>query len=239
MLMASDAAFCQTTTARAFDVASVRPNSSAVNEGSISRDGGRLTATNFSLRDLIAFAYSIPTGRDYELSGPAWLEDRKFDIAATLPPETSRDGLREMLRTLLNERFYLKTHTETRKLNSYALMVAKNGPKLPVTSTTSDGAFVFGDDHISASGFSMAGLANRLSGPVFKLDRPVVDLTGIKGTFDFMLNWSPDGIATTEGHPGASIFTALQEQLGLKLVARRLAFKIVVIDPADKEPAGN
>ena len=127
----------------------------------MSRDGGRLTVTNSSLRSLIAFGYSIPTGRDYELSGPGWLEDRKFDIAATFPSETSRDGVREMLRTLLSERFQLKTHTETRKLESYALVVAKNGPKLPVKSSVTDGAFIFGDDHISVRGFSMAGLANR------------------------------------------------------------------------------
>ncbi len=143
-----------------------------------------------------------------------------------------------MLRTLLSERFHLKTHTEIRKLPSYALVVAKKGPKLLAKSTRTDGAFVFGDDHINARGFSMVGLANRLSGPVFKLDRPVVDMTGIEGIFDFSLNWASDGIST-EGHPAASIFTALEEQLGLKLVPRKVAFEIVVVDRADKEPGEN
>ena len=228
----------QTGSALAFEAASVRANTSLANEGSISRDGGRFTVSNSSLRSVIAFAYGIATGRDYELSGPAWLEDRKFDIAATFPPQTSRDGVREMLRTLLNQRFHLTTHTETRKLPSYALVAAKNGPKPLVRSARADGAFIFGDDHINALGFSMAGLANRLSGRVFKLDRPVVDMTGITGIFDFTLNWAPDGIATG-GHSDPSIFTALEEQLGLKLVPRKLAFKIVIVDRVDKDPGEN
>jgi uncharacterized protein (TIGR03435 family) len=195
-------------------------------------------AANTSLRDLISLAYGIATGRDYELSGPGWLETKKFDIAATFPPESSRDQVREMLRTLLIQRFHLKTHVENRKLEAYALVVAKKGPKLPVKSTSDDGAFVFGDDHISVRGFSMAGLADRLSGPVFKLDRPVVDMTLIKGEYDFTLHWAPDG-AAVEGRSDASLFTALQDQLGLKLVARRIAFRIVVIDHVERDPESN
>jgi uncharacterized protein (TIGR03435 family) len=234
LLVASGAAFCQTPPPPVFDAASVRINTSATNEGSIRREGGRFTVANSSLRDLIALAYSIPTGRDYELSGPGWLDTRRYDVAATFPPETLRDRVRDMLRSLLAERFHLKTHVETRKLESYALVAAKNGPRLPAKGTSPDGSFVFGDDHIIARGFSMADLADRLSGPVFKLDRPVVDMSGIKGSYDFTLKWAPDGIGSE-----ASIFTALQEQLGLRLVARKIAFKIVVVDQADKDPGAN
>jgi uncharacterized protein (TIGR03435 family) len=230
------ATFGQSTPqAPAFDVASVRPNRSEVNDGSLNRSGGRFTANNYSLRDLIAFAFGIPTGRDYELSGPSWLDTEKFDIAGTFPPETSRDRVREMLRTLLSERFHLKTHAETRKLASYALVAAERGPKLLVKSTSSDGAFIFGDDHVTFRGFSVAGLADRLSGPVFKLDRPVVDMTGIKGVYDFTLNWAP-GDAASDGRSGPSIFTALQEQLGLKLEPRKIPFRIVVVDHVEKDP---
>ncbi len=85
---------------------------------------------------------------------------------------------------------------------------------------------------------SISALADRLSGPVFKLDRPVVDMTGIQGVYDFTLNWAPDG-APADGHSGASIFTALQEQLGLKLEARKIVFKIIVVDHVDKDPSIN
>ena len=92
MLTVAGAAFGQSTPqAPAFDVASVRANRSAINDGSLNRTGGRFTANNFSLRDLIAFAFDVPTGRDYELSGPGWLDTEKFDIAGTFPPETPRD----------------------------------------------------------------------------------------------------------------------------------------------------
>jgi len=225
MLAASGVMFGQS-----FEVASVRRSLSATTESSLSRSGGRVTANNVSLRELIAFAYAIPTGRDYELSGPSWLETAKFDLSATFPAESSRDRVREMLRTLLGERFHLKTHAETRQLDSYALIVPKTGPKLSVKSRGNDEAFVFGKDHVTFRAFSLAGLADRLSGPVFKLDRPVVDMTGIKGSYDFSLNLAPDE---------ATIFTALQEQLGLKLEPRKIPFRIVVVDHAEKDPDGN
>lgn len=227
-----------TTKSVAFDVASVKLNAAGANDSSISRSGGRIALTNVSLRETIFFAYGIAWGRDYELSGPGWLDAEKFDMVATCPPDTSSDRVREMLQTLLAERFGLKTHFMNRKLESYALIVDKRGPKLPAESTVSDGAFIFGEDHMTARGITMAGLASRLSGPVFKLDRPVVDITGIKGAYDFTLNWAPDGVPV-DWRSSPSIFTALQEQLGLRLVARKIAFRILVVDHAEKVPSGN
>lgn len=227
-----------TTQSAAFDVASVRPNTTGVNSSSISRSGGRITLENTSLRECISFAYGIATGRDYELSGPDWLDTKKFDIAAVFPAETSRDRVREMLRTLLAQRFSLKTHTENKKLKSYALVVAKRGPKLQAGTIGSDGAFTYDVGHVTVRAFTLQGFADRLSGPVFKLDRPVVDMTGIKGVYDFTLDWAPDGLSV-DGRSRASIFTALQEQLGLKLDARQIVLRILVVDHADKEPANN
>jgi len=143
-----------------------------------------------------------------------------------------------MLQALLAERFGLKTHTENRKFASYALVVDKRGSKLQAESTASDGAFIFGEDHMTARAISMAGLAARLSGPVFKLDRPVVDMTGIKGSYDFTLNWASEGVLA-DGRSSPSIFTALQEQLGLRLEARKISFRIRVIDHVDQAPTGN
>jgi uncharacterized protein (TIGR03435 family) len=228
-----------TTRPTGFDVASIRPNFTGVNNhSSLSRSGGRITLDNLSLRECIAFAYDIPTGRDYELSGPGWLDAAKFDIVATFPPEHSRDQVREMLQTLLIERFELKTHIESKKFDAFALVVGKSGPKLGTESTETDGAFIYGEDHLTARGISTSALADRLSGPIFKLGRPVVDMTGIKGSYDFTLNWAPDD-ASANGILKASIFTALQEQLGLRLTPRKIAFRILVVDHADREPAGN
>jgi uncharacterized protein (TIGR03435 family) len=224
--------------AAGFDVASVRPNATGVSGSSVNRSGGRITLENVSLRECIGFAFGIATGRDYEFEGPGWLDDRKFDITATFPPETSRGEVREMLRMLLAERFRLKTHYESRALNSYALVVGKGGSKLQAGSAGTDGAFIYGEGHVTVRAMSMASLADRLSGPVFRLGRPVLDRTGITGVFDFTLHWAPED-APPEGRSDASIFVALQEQLGLRLERRRVVSRILVVDHAEKMPAEN
>jgi uncharacterized protein (TIGR03435 family) len=216
-----------------FDVASVKPNRTGANGGALTRSGGRIVFDNVSLRECIAFAYNIATGRDYELSGPDWLDSEKFDVTATFPPETSRDRVRKMLQTLLADRFRLKTHRESRTLKAYALVAGKQEPRLKPSITAGDGAFIFGEGHVTARALSMSDLADRLSGAVFKLERPVMDMTGIQGAYDFTLEWAPDGVS------GASIFTALQEQLGLKLEVRETTVEILVVDRADKIPSAN
>jgi uncharacterized protein (TIGR03435 family) len=240
MIAAPEQIFAQATKPPAFEVASIRRNVGGANGGSLSRSGGRMTLDNISLRECIAFAYGIATGRDYELSGPGWLDAEKFDMVATFPAETPRDRVREMLRTLLAERFELKTHTENRRLASYALVVGKQGPKLRMGTVGSDGdgSFTFGEDHVMARAISTTEFADRLSGSVFKLGRPVADMTGLRGVYDFTLNWAPDSVAG-EGRSGASLFTALPEQLGLRLEARKMTFRIVVVDHADRIPKEN
>lgn len=219
----------------AFEVASVKPNRTAANGGSTERAGGRITLKNTSLRECIEVAYGIPPGREYELSGPAWLDSEKFDIVATAPPETSRECVLEMLQTLLAERFHLQTHYESKQLRAYALVVGKRGPKLKASSGPEDG-LTWGDGRVTARALSISQLADRLSGPIFKLERPVVDMTGIPGLYDFTLEWAPD---SAPGSPGASIFTALEDQLGLKLEVREIEARILVVDHADKIPVGN
>jgi len=241
VIVACDAIFAQSRTKPSiFDVASVRPNLTGVNRSSISGSdgsGGRITLENVSLKECIFFAFDIPWGRDYELSGPGWLDEEKFDIAATFPPATSRDRIHEMMRTLLADRFRLKTRYENRRLEAYVLVLGKRGPKLQPGSTT-DGGFFWGEGQLTARAISMSGLADRLSGPVFKLGRPVVDMTGIKGDYDFVLKWSPDDASAGASSSG-SIFTALQEQLGLKLETRKISARIVVIEHMEKVPSAN
>src|ERR1700722_13904602 len=133
----------------AFDVASVKLNTSGTNGGSDKISGSRLTIEKESLRMIVFFAYGIPWGRDYQLSGPTWLDAEKFDIAATFPADTSRDSVQEMLQTLLSARFGLKTHRENRKLESYVLMVDKHGAKLHANTDGAEGGFIWGEDHVT------------------------------------------------------------------------------------------
>ncbi|MEO5924393.1 MAG: TIGR03435 family protein [Bryobacteraceae bacterium] len=228
--------FAQSDTRQpAFDVASIRPVEEKT-DSSIERSGGRITLKNTSLRDTLAFAFGIATGRDHELSGPNWLNDEHFDIIATTSPETSREDVRAMLKTVLAERFGLQTHYETRNEPAYALILAPQGPRMKPSAPEMDGAFVFGPGHLSARAVSMTGLANRLSGPIFNLDRPVEDQTNTNGAFDFTLDWSPIG---AEQGANPTLFTALNEQLGLQLKAQRMAVKILVVDSINRQPTPN
>jgi uncharacterized protein (TIGR03435 family) len=105
------------------------------------------------------------------------------------------------------------------------------------SSSTADSIFTFREGHITARGFSMSSLADRLSGPVFKLDRRVIDMTAIKGIYDFELEWAPDD--PSGGHPGASIFTSIQEQLGLRLATQTATVSILVVDRVNRIPSSN
>jgi uncharacterized protein (TIGR03435 family) len=220
-----------------FEVASIRPDSRPSRASSTSRSGGRVELENVSLREAIEFAYGIPEGRGDELAGPAWLADEKFDIAATCPPETPRARVLEMLQTLFAQRFGLRVHREDRKVRGYALTVARHD-RLPHIAAPGEENLTWGNDHLIARALSMASLADRLSGPIFQLGRPVVDVTGVAGAFDFTLSWRPEG-APGNADSAASIFTALEEQLGLKLAAREVVVSTVVVDHVERTPSGN
>lgn len=223
----------------AFEVASVKPTAHGRTPDGWSHSSidipspGRLVAANSSISECIRFAYGL---KDYQLSGPEWLNSdaASFDIEAKAAPGTSRKEMREMLKTLLADRFKLTLHREPRSLPVYELSVAKNGPKLPEaiegakTGLTARG----GRDGVRVTGESatMASLADRLSSD---LDRPVFDKTGLAGSFRIALEWSRG-----EGD-GASIFSAIQEQLGLRLEAAKAVVEVAVVDHAEKMPAGN
>jgi uncharacterized protein (TIGR03435 family) len=222
----------------AFDVASVKPNRIGSRASSTSHSGGRVALDNVSLHEAIEVAYGIPTGREDELSGPAWLASDKFDIVATCPPETSRDRVREMLQTLLAQRFGLRTHRENRRVKGYALVAARRRLALHLAPSGAEENLTFGDGRIIARAMSMRALADRLSGSIFKLGRPVVDMTGIEGVYDFTLRWATDTAPVGADAP-PSLFMALEEQLGVKLETRELTVTVLVVDHAERAPTGN
>ncbi|HXE64607.1 MAG TPA: TIGR03435 family protein [Bryobacteraceae bacterium] len=229
-LILSVAAIAQT-----FDAVSIRPDNSGKGGGSIIGTGGadgRVTFDNISLRDCVAFAYGIADGRDYELVSPGWLDNENFDIVATFRPGTVRPVILAMLQHMLAERFGLQVHYETKELQAYVMTVAKDGPKLKPHTSAEEG-FFYSEDYVTFRAIDMAGLSSRFSGAFFHLDRPVVDRTGLKGSYDFTLNWS------AKDPNGPSLFTAVEEQLGLHLATEKLPFRILIVDNVNRAPTPN
>ena len=230
---------------QSFEVASVKPT--AVSGGmSLNRlPGGKFMAENASLGRLIEFAYNV---RDYQISGgPKWQDSDGFDIVAKAESNNPRDEeFRTMVRKLLEERFKLALHRETKELLEYSLVINKGGPKLHLTDKDVTRISGGGKGRTIFQKASMGTLAWNLSQ---RLGRTVVDRTGIQGAFDFALEWVPgegeprkkvDGVEVPlpADTSGPSIFSALQEQLGLKLESRKGPVEILVVDRAEK-PSGN
>jgi len=222
--------------AQEFDVASVKINKSGVFASSLERSGGQLTLRNASLRECIELAYGI-LDKHYALSGPSWLDSDRYDIVAKASATTSREQLLLMLRRLLADRFGLKIHQEKRSLRVYTLVVARGGPKIKAASGAASN-FTFGKGRVTASEMSMAEFADRLAGPVFQLGIPVIDSTGLQGTFDFGLDWS-SGDAAVEAIAKPSLFTAIEEQLGLQLKPARSMVDIWTVDHIERVPVAN
>ena len=127
MVWTSSGAYSQSGTVPKFEVASVRPSKSGSGHSSENQTNGRFTATNVTLKDCIKFAYGL---KDYQISGPAWLNDERYDIVAKAADGAATDQLMPMLQTLLTDRFRLTIHREHKELPIYALVMGKNGSKL-------------------------------------------------------------------------------------------------------------
>jgi len=231
-----------------FEVATIKPSSPETRGQSIlvGRGGSNLfTTTNTTLNDIITFAYDIHLRQ--VMGGPSWLESDRFDITAK-PEQQGIPNiaqLRTMVQKLLAERFGLAFHREKREMPAYVLTVGKGTPKL--TKNENGGLLPGfggrGPGSIGVQNSTMAEFAGFLQARV--LDRPVVDQTGITGKFDFTLAWRPDvaqlgppGAAPTQLPPDVEarpdLFTAIQEQIGLKLESSRAPVEAYVIDKVQK-----
>jgi uncharacterized protein (TIGR03435 family) len=231
------ALFVSALWAQSFEVASVKLNKSGRNPGSTSRSGGQFVLENTSLRECIAIAYGISADRDYALTGPAWIGSERYDIVAKVPAETPTEQVLRMLQALLAERFHLRLHRESKDLRVYLLTLARTGAKLKAVPA-GEGSFTFGAGHISCRATSLAEFADKLSRPMFGVGAPVIDSTGLAGVFDFTLDWTPDN-ASPEAVAGPALFSALQEQLGLKLEPSKSRIEVLVIDHVDRIPTDN
>ncbi len=219
-----------------FDVVSIKPNQTggeARRAGSA--PGGMFTAVNVSLRLLISRAFGVA---EFQVErGPGWVDSEKYDITAKAdtPLEMSREELRPCLQALLVERFRLKYHRETKEGSVYSLVVGKNGSKLKEHSGAGRSAIgassAAGKVEITGTKVTLARLAEYLSG---QAGRPVVDNTRMTGEYDFRVEWATE---ETIGSSEPSLFTALQEQLGLKLDATKGPVEMIVIDSAERPSA--
>jgi len=219
-----------------FEVASIKPAPPGAGNTTMKFEpGGRFRATGAPLNALIQLAYGV---KDFQVSGrPTWADSESYEsydvVAQPAAGVTlNRDQLKVAIQALLADRFKLKFHRETKDLPIYSLVVGKNGPKLTKNIDAPGPGATIGSGQLKGSKISMSILADLLAQ---LLDRTVRDDTGISGDFDVKLNWDPGQTANMDG---PSIFTALQEQLGLKLNAQKGPVEILIIDSAER-PSGN
>ena len=237
-----------------FEVASVKPTAPGQPWRESKAGVDRIDFPSVTLRYCIAYSYGL---KEYQIFGPSWLGDLRYDIVAKGPAGTLRDQLPGMMQVLLAERFKLQVHTETKEFSVFALVVGKNGPKLkesaPEPAGESSGArfgmsmSASGVGRLEAKGATMTSLANTLGR---MLGRPVVDKTALTGRYDFELEYSaedgngmrmvaPAGVQLpASAEPGASIFGSIQ-QFGLKLDAQKVPLNTIVVDRAEKTPTEN
>ena len=201
--------------------------------------GNRVTLVRNPLTRLVMAAYDV---KDFQISGmPEWAgsRDQFYDITAKADGEgvPTLDQIRPMLQTLLADRFQLKLHRETKELPVYDLLVGKNGPKLKESvgaRPPQPGAISGSQIRLNLLDKSMGDLIEVLANNV---DRPVIDKTVLAGRYDFTLEFTrsnPDSVARQSPEADRSIFTAIQEQLGLKLAPAREPTEILVIDHVER-----
>jgi uncharacterized protein (TIGR03435 family) len=289
--LTSCAAFGQSASTPSFDVASIKPAAPMQNgmiRVGMGGDPGRVNYTNVTLKNILTRAYGV---KAHQITGPAWLDSERFDVIATVPDGVPKEQIPVMLQNLLAERFKMQTHKETKDANVYALIVGKGGPKLTAAKEDDggeaprggpvmvgpdgkaiarpQGAMMMirndgGASHMDAKKVTLSAFCDMLSN---FLDRPVLDMTEIKGQYDVTLDIAAEDLVGMKGAmagariavaggpvgheagpradspapesaPGASIFAAVQS-LGLKLDPRKSPMDYIVIDKAEKVPTEN
>jgi uncharacterized protein (TIGR03435 family) len=260
-----------------FEVASIRPAMPLTPDTNLGMhvDGAQIRVTYFSLKDLLAMAYPV---KFEQILGPEWLPSERFDIVAKLPDGTTRAQIPGMLQTLIRDRFQMKMHRDKKEFPVYSLEVSKSGstlteappdpdiePGFATGNMTPDGGaffnygkgvvFAFAGNKIECKKLSITLFTDTLSR---YMDRPVVDMTGLKGRYDFILNLSPEDFrsmylrsAISAGVPvppdllrmlaGSSfdsLNTALQK-IGLRLQSGKALLDVLVIDSIQKKPTDN
>lgn len=230
-----------------FEVATIKPSDPSRPGKLFTVRGADVVTINTTLSDLITFAYDLHPKQI--TGGPSWLESDKYDLNGKpdVPGQPNVAQMKVMMQKLLADRFQLKFHREKKELSVYALTVLKGGPKFSKSERDPDslpGLFFRGPGtNLNVTNATMAQFASLMQSAV--LDRPVVDQTGLNEKYDFILKWTPDqgqllglgGPPPPPPDPGDAppdLFTALQQQLGLKLESTRAPADVAVIDHVER-----
>jgi uncharacterized protein (TIGR03435 family) len=244
-LALSMAARGQAPAAPAFEAASIKISHASGTGSGMSRYPNRIKIINSTLKFCVQMAWNV---KDFQVAGGGgWTDADRYDIDAVAAEAFKKDEYQEMLRSMLAERFGLVVHSETQDRQGYALIVARNGPKLPPPTDDPDvmfGGTPSGNRTLKARNVTLKAFADALALPMRAI---VVDQTGIEGRYDVSFEWTPDAASmprvSKSGEPlpppadaasGPSIFTALQEKLGLKLESRKIPVEVIVIDHANR-----
>jgi uncharacterized protein (TIGR03435 family) len=259
ILAAASTIHAQTPTPH-LEVATVRPSDPAKEHlGLYWRQPDGFKCEGTTLRGMIGNAYGVPSSvKGLVQGGPAWMLSDAFDVQVKVdPPTVARwsklsqqavdEERRSVLRELLAERFQLKLHREPREMAALALTVVRGGSKLqPPVEETNLPADVpksrinfYGRGHMQGHFATLGNLSRSLAGEPEIAGRPVVDKTGLTGLYDFTLHWAsfdpgPAAAPTDPGEQGPSLFTALEEQLGLKLKSEKEQIEVIVVDTVEK-----
>ena len=258
-------AVAQTQTPPQFEVATVKPaDPNAQGIRIMFQPGGGLKVEGGSVKMLITLAYNV---REFQISGgPSWLSSDRYDILAKAEQPTEpipfpkmteaqrtefQQGIKDRLKTLLADRFHLVVRQEMKEMPVYALTQAKSGSKLKVSAPDDPEkpgmrGIMMRPGMITGTFGDLRILVDSLSNIV---GRPVIDKTGLDGKYDWKLEWTPDRSQMSPGmvrpenpaNPpdisGLSIYTALEEQLGLKLEAQKAPAPVIIVDKAEKPSA--
>jgi uncharacterized protein (TIGR03435 family) len=244
ILLTLCAAFGQT-----FEVASIKPTAASREGGegnlirklNVEATHGSLIMRNISLSSCVQWAYDV---KDYQIFGPAWMNDERYDVSAKAADVVPDGQLRSMLQSLLAERFKLTLHRNTKDLAMFVLVVAKGGPKMRPSESDGPGSLRGVGLTMNAQKTSMEEFADSLRDP---LHSPVVDMTGLRARFDFSFDLIGYIPGVGEGKDGTRaavdyatiLINALPNQIGLKLEPRKGLVEILVIDHAEKVPTEN
>ncbi len=243
LLTTSLSLFAQSVgTSPSFEVASIKPAQAKDSPAGFKIQNGRFVGTNVTVRLLVAIANGLQV---HQVSGgPDWASSEGFDVEAKAGSNAAdRELMTQMLQTLLADRFKLTLHHETRDSTVYALVVGKDGPKIKLSTDQTPGVALGPNGRINIGTGSVVGTAIPL--PLFtgllgqQLGRIVRNDTGMAGRYDIDLRWTPGtaGEDPPEGSSGPSIFTAIQEQLGLKLQSTKGATGMLLIDHVERPSA--
>jgi len=242
VFLAVGSILAQTPDARpAFEAAFIKANTTGSGSSSSNGTKGQLVMVNQSLRRLIERGYNV---KPFQVIAPEWTENVRFDITAKFPEDTKNSDRPAMLKTLLEDRFKLTTHGESKELPGYALVVAKGGLKIkPVEADKSNNGTSSNSSNNSVSlkvtSIPMSDVADYLAR---RVGSTVIDSTGVSGLYTFELHWTLDDTNGGPGDGGAAEFAAIQEafgSLGLRLQAQKVPVQMVVVGHVERVPTEN